>query len=227
MDVGGADEPYQGVQAAIFCSGEELMTDCVKLGDDVTLYLGDCLEVLPTLAAGSVDAVVTDPPYLEGDFSGMLPELKRLTSNILLTPGKLESFNWIAREKPFWEYCWRMSSKSLGGSACLHIGWEPILAYSPPKKPLGNDVLSFTQKIFNSTNGIHKWPKPLDLFTFLVSRWSKENEAILDPFMGSGTTGVACVQTGRKFIGIEIDPTYFEIAVKRIKEAQLQIRMPI
>jgi len=50
---------------------------------------------------------------------------------------------------------------------------------------------------------------------------------VLDPFMGSGTTGVACVQTGRKFIGIEIDPGYFEIAKKRISEAQLQIRMPL
>jgi len=49
---------------------------------------------------------------------------------------------------------------------------------------------------------------------------------ILDPFMGSGTTGVACVQTGRKFIGIEIDPGYFEIAKKRIMEAQAQIRLP-
>ena len=54
-----------------------------------------------------------------------------------------------------------------------------------------------------------------------------EGDTILDPFMGSGTTGVACVQTGRNFIGIEIDKNYFEIAEKRIKEAQLQIRMPI
>ena len=50
-------------------------------------------------------------------------------------------------------------------------------------------------------------------------------QTILDPFMGSGTTGVACVQTGRNFIGIEIDPKYYAIAEKRIKEAQLQIRM--
>ena len=54
-----------------------------------------------------------------------------------------------------------------------------------------------------------------------------EDSTILDPFMGSGTTGVACVQTGRNFIGIEIDPTYFAIAEKRIAEAQLQLRLPL
>ena len=61
----------------------------------------------------------------------------------------------------------------------------------------------------------------------LVEDHTQSNDTILDPFMGSGTTGVACVQTGRNFIGIEIDKGYFDIAEKRIKEAQLQIRMPI
>jgi DNA modification methylase len=56
---------------------------------------------------------------------------------------------------------------------------------------------------------------------------TNENDTILDPFMGSGTTGVACVQTGRNFIGIEIDKGYYDIAEKRIKEAQMQLRMPI
>ena len=55
----------------------------------------------------------------------------------------------------------------------------------------------------------------------------KDAKTIFDPFMGSGTTGVACVQTGRNFIGIEIDPKYFAIAEKRIKDAQQQMRLPI
>jgi DNA modification methylase len=62
---------------------------------------------------------------------------------------------------------------------------------------------------------------------WVVENYSPINGIISDPFMGSGTTGVACVQTGRKFIGIEIEPKYFEIAVKRIQQAQLQIRMEI
>ena len=60
---------------------------------------------------------------------------------------------------------------------------------------------------------------------WIIQRYTKQNDAILDPFMGSGTTGVACVQTGRNFIGIEIDPGYFKIAEKRIKDAQQQIRI--
>lgn len=61
----------------------------------------------------------------------------------------------------------------------------------------------------------------------MINKFSNEGATILDPFMGSGTTGVACVQTGRKFIGIEIEPKYFEIAKKRIQQAQLQMRMPL
>jgi len=58
-----------------------------------------------------------------------------------------------------------------------------------------------------------------------IENYTNEGDTILDPFMGSGTTGVACVQTGRNFIGCEIDPTYFAIAEKRIKEAQEQLAL--
>ena len=193
----------------------------------VELYLGDCLGYMRGMEAGSVDAVITDPPYLDGDFSYMLPDIERVSRRLVLTPGKLESFNWIAREKPFWEYCWRMNSKSLGGAACLHIGWEPILAYHRPLRPVGNDVLSFTQKTYKSMKGIHKWPKPLELFTKLIAHWSNEGDTIFDPFMGSGTTGVAAVQLGRNFIGCEISEEYFKIAKKRIEAAQSQMLLPI
>jgi site-specific DNA-methyltransferase (adenine-specific) len=62
---------------------------------------------------------------------------------------------------------------------------------------------------------------------WLIEQYTKPGDTILDCYMGSGTTGVACVQTGRRFIGIEIDPGYFAIAQRRIAEAQQQIRMPI
>ena len=71
----------------------------------------------------------------------------------------------------------------------------------------------------------HVTPKPVDLIENIIRHSSNEGDTILDPFMGSGTTGVACVQTGRNFIGIEIDPTYFAIAERRIKEAQMQPRL--
>lgn len=71
----------------------------------------------------------------------------------------------------------------------------------------------------------HPTQKPVKLIRHLINLFSIEGDTILDPFMGSGTTGVACVQTGRNFIGIEIDPTYFAIAEKRIADAQLQPRL--
>ena len=66
----------------------------------------------------------------------------------------------------------------------------------------------------------HKTQKPLDIILDFVKASTNEGDTILDPFMGSGTTGVACVQTGRNFIGIEIDPDYFEIAKTRIEKTQ-------
>jgi len=80
-----------------------------------------------------------------------------------------------------------------------------------------------------STNNIlcHPAQKPVELITSIIEDCTKSGDTILDPFMGSGTTGVACVQTGRNFIGIEIDPTYFAIAERRIKEAQEQPRLEL
>jgi len=62
---------------------------------------------------------------------------------------------------------------------------------------------------------------------WILERTTRPAETVLDPFMGSGTTGVACVQTGRNFIGIEIEPKYFEIAQRRIAEAEAQLRLPL
>ena len=73
----------------------------------------------------------------------------------------------------------------------------------------------------------HPTQMPVGLATRAIVFSSDTDDTILDPFMGSGTTGVACVQTGRNFIGIEIDRNYYEIAEKRIKEAQMQLRLGI
>jgi len=74
---------------------------------------------------------------------------------------------------------------------------------------------------------LHPTQKPIPLMSKVIKDISSEGDTIFDPFMGSGTTGVACVQTGRNFIGCEIDEGYFKIAERRIAEAQLQMRLPI
>jgi len=72
---------------------------------------------------------------------------------------------------------------------------------------------------------LHRTEKPVKLMEWLIKTYSNKGDTILDPFMGSGTTLVACVKTGRKGIGIEIDENYFNIAVDRIKKAQQQPRL--
>lgn len=83
----------------------------------------------------------------------------------------------------------------------------------------------FSMNPGNIGNKIHPSEKPVELMKMIIENATNEGDTILDPFMGSGTTGVACVQTGRNFIGIEIDPTYFAIAEKRIADAQKQLRL--
>ncbi len=73
----------------------------------------------------------------------------------------------------------------------------------------------------------HPTQKPVELAAHFIRLHTTTDEIVLDPFMGSGTTGVACAQTGRRFIGVEIDPKYFEIACKRIEAAQAQLRLPL
>lgn len=193
------------------------MTNPVTIGD-ATLHLGDCREIVPSLIA---DAVFADPPYLEGDQSDMLLPLLSASKRVVVTPGKLESFNWIARSAPTWEYAWQSATKTLGGAACFHIGWEPMLAWGYPKRPLANDLINVPiQSGKDKPN--HPWPKPIVLMERIVLHWSDEGETVLDPFMGSATTGVACAKLGRKFIGIEINPEYFEEACWRVEEAQRQ-----
>ena len=68
-------------------------------------------------------------------------------------------------------------------------------------------------------NELHPTQKPIDMLEFLINKFSDENMVVCDPFMGSGSTGVACINTNRKFIGVELDQNYFEIAKKRIQES--------
>jgi len=103
----------------------------------------------------------------------------------------------------------------------LYYGKCPYLA-----KSMGSRPNSMGQSYPNDANETgHPCAKPLPQMTWLVNRVTLDGETVLDPFMGSGTTGVACVQINRKFIGVEIEPTYFDIACRRIDQAQRQQRL--
>jgi len=204
----------------------------------VKLYCADCLEILPLLEPGSVDAVVTDPPY------GMGPK-------VLHRPGGKRN-KWaklFSEGAPKWDM--ETADKALHLSlsmAAIAIVWGGQF-YSLPKSrgwlvwdkivrkfSSGHCELAWTTleqpiRAFNYSRGqlvyenkLHPTQKPLPLMLWCLN-FLHDSVTILDPFMGSGTTGVACIRTGRKFIGIEIERKYFDIAVKRIK-AELE-RFPL
>ena len=186
-----------------------------------TLYHGDCRDIVPALPPGLV--TITDPPYLQGDFSWLLDLVGR---PLVVTPGKLQAVRWIQKAAPDWIYAWRGSSRSKGGRACLHIGFEPLLAYGFPYKPLGNDVLDFP---INSDPGlqskiprVHPWAKPEQLLRKLVYHWTKPAATVLDPFAGSGTTLRAAKQLGRRAIGIERDERYCADAAERLAATRVE-----
>lgn len=211
---------------------------------DCTLYLGDCLEILPTLE--KVDAVITDPPYgvnlgVDGPTSigktayasfadtpefvasVCVPAIKiciEKFGRVVLTPGARNCFLYPHPTEMGAIYNPAGAGFSRWGFTCS----QPILYYG--KDPHGSKKFpqSLQSTELSDKNG-HPCPKPTKLMVWFVNRASLDGETILDPFMGSGTTGVACANLGRKFIGIEIEPKYFDIACERITNAYRQERM--
>ncbi len=200
---------------------------------DVRLYNADCLAVLPTLSG--VDAVVTDPPYnLDFDYreydddkpekayrewcQDWLHLLRDACKGpIAISVGQANLSMWATVARPDWWLAW-WKPAAMGRCVVGVNNWEPIALYGKPKKQVC-DVIRATIKPDRALDG-HPCPKPLEWARKQVEMLSEPGDLVLDPFMGSGTTGVACVQTGRSFIGIEIDSTYFAVAEKRIAEAQ-------
>jgi len=202
----------------------------------IELILGDCLEVMRTMPDKSVDAVITDPPYGIADiWKGGASHGWSVAR--LATPKRND---WDKKpDKQFFDEMLRIANKVIiwGGNYFelpISRGW---LVWNKPERnfSLAEAELAWTNipmpiRVIDchrsDTGRIHPTQKPIDVMKFSIEKAKlPEGATILDPFMGSGTTGVACVQTGRNFIGIEIDPTYFAIAEKRIKEAQMQPRL--
>ena len=159
------------------------------------------------------------------------PQVRRLSDVVVVCSG-IKTL--MLYPQPEWVVAWVYDNKNLFCPYGFN-NWTPILCYGKDpyqQKRKGNAPLAvLPDVIYDNTppqkNG-HPTPKPITFMRKMVLRFStSEGDTIFDPFMGSGTTGVACVQTGRNFIGCEIDPNYFAIAEKRIKDAQLQMRLPI
>ena len=211
---------------------EEIIGDC-------RLILGDCRDVLPTL--GRVDAVVTDPPYgieykshLENlgaqRFEAIVNDDGNLDLRSILTFAPIVlSFgaNCYPHQLPHrgrW-LCW--DKRTIDGSADKMMGSPFELAWASKTSGFDKIVRVLHGGVVNADGGKREHPtqKPVSVMIQAIQWVANDAQTILDPFMGSGTTGVACVNLGRKFIGIEREPKYFDIACRRIAEAYKQPRL--
>ncbi|MBF84455.1 MAG: hypothetical protein CL489_08280 [Acidobacteria bacterium] len=228
---------------------------------------GDCLERMKEIPDGSVDMVLTDPPYGTTackwdtviDLDKMWMQLKRVikpNGAIVMTASQPFTSALIMSNPKTFKYCWvwekeRPSNPMLAKKQPLKYHEDIIVFYD--KLPLYNPIMTKGDKNHGSTSGSHfnqitqtnskycpnisdmKYPKsiqrfnsergstehptqkPVALMEYLIKTYTYLGETVLDFTMGSGTTGVACKNLNRNFIGIELDQEYFDIAKKRIE----------
>lgn len=249
-----------------------------------TLYHGDCLDILPTLGAGSVDAVIADIPYgttacawdsvipFAPMWAGIKHVIKPCAAVVMFGSEPFSSLLRISNLDWYkYDWVWRKSKaanfingnnepvkiienisvfshaltnnmakvkmvynpqKTFTGSGNVNKGnrpsknnqeirqggsggvWKSSINYDPQYR-LPNSIIQFS----NVHSPIHPTQKPVALMEYLICTYTNEGDTVLDFTMGSGTTGVAAMRTGRRFIGIELDPDYFQIAETRIKNA--------
>jgi DNA modification methylase len=195
----------------------------------VKLICGDCLDVLPGLASGSVDAVVTDPPYgigiarshrlvvekgwAAGEWDDVPLDQSAIDLLVGLAPNVIIWGGNYYRMPPTRGYLvWDKDNDGRDFGECEYA-WTTLDSVSR----------IFRYRPQNMDGGkVHPTQKPIALMKWCVEKISRPGDTILDPYMGSGTTGIACAQLGRNFIGIEKDPHYFAIAQRRIEQAQAQ-----
>lgn len=248
---------------------------------DVQLMQGDCLELMATIPDGSIDMVLTDPPYgttaCKWDavipFEPMWAHLKRIikpNGAIVMTASQPFTTSLIASNMKMFKYCWVWEKDNASnffaakfqplnntedvivfGFGGCNSGTKTPMRYHPQGITNVNEQRTncanvggllgkahsiamkkgkkYTQTVSNYPFKIlkfkrdaskqHPTQKPVALMEYLIKTYTNPGETVLDFTMGSGTTGVAAMNTGRSFVGIELDEKYFEIAQNRIYEA--------
>ncbi|MDP3014587.1 MAG: DNA methyltransferase [Candidatus Subteraquimicrobiales bacterium] len=204
-----------------------------------TLYHGDCLQVMKQFADKSFDLCLTDPPYgVDGGHGGQLKDYKKADYiSFIDTPE-----NIIASVVPAVNLCLLLAKTVVltPGTRCLTFYPQPDdmgVFYQPANSRIGKFGFQTAQPIFyygyykNAGKGAlhtsyvlteaaekngHPCPKPIKAWTWLLLRCSDRGNLVLDPFAGSGTTAIACIRTNRRYVMIEKEEKYCEIAAKRI-----------
>lgn len=251
----------------------------------VSLHNGDCLDVMPRLATGSVDLILCDLPYgtTACSWDAVIPfeplwaEYRRVLRHggvVVLTAAQPFTTQVIASNLPDFKYCWYWDKKAVTGFAnaklqplrCVEdvvVFYASRPTYNPQglvylgksrsnSATVGGDTVrtdtvasagkgslrtagaEYVQEwtnypkqlleISRDRSRVHPTQKPVALMEYLIRTYTNPGDLVLDNCMGSGTTGLAAVNTGRRFIGIERDPGYFAICQSRIKPPRPQFR---
>jgi DNA modification methylase len=235
---------------------------------DYQLFHGDCLDILPGLEPGSIDAIIGDLPYgttqCKWDTIIPFPDLWRVVRHVLKAKGAFvttasqpftsllicSNLEWF-RHETIWEKdngtnFLNLENMPFKVHENILVFSEGQTTYNPQKTPgkpyrvtagkVFREYLGAQEKgtttinsgdryprsvsFFSQERGDHATQKPVALYEYLIRTYTNPGETVLDLTMGSGTTGVAAIQTGRKFVGIEKEREYFEIAERRIQNAQ-------
>lgn len=214
-----------------------MATKFEKLSKEATIYHGDCIELMRSWNEGRFSAVFADPPYgnnteyityedskenLRKLVKEFMPQALRISwGRVFVTCGVANM--WMYPE-PTWTLAW-VNPAGVGSSSWGFTCWQPILAYG--KDPYlqdgkGRRPDTLFQRKTDKINSDHPCSKPVNVMRWIIERTTRKGDIVLDPFMGSGITGVACVQMGRRFVGIELEEEYYQISKKNITEALMQ-----
>lgn len=215
---------------------------------------GDCLDLIRDVSDESVDLILTDPPYCIGTtgngtkaswtdnnlirpfFDELFSQYKRVIKHAgciyINTDWRTYPFIYPLLQKYFevknlivWDYEW------IKAGSHYRYSHEFIIYCTMPEckrmfSASERDVWRMRPVNYTAAR-LHNAQKPVELYEKAINNSSRSGDTILDTFMGSGTVGVACFNTGRNYIGMEIDENYFQIAQKRISETQNQIRLEV
>lgn len=219
----------------------------MAFGDSGVLYCGDAFEILPTLEDGTIDSVISDPPYGVTNHSWdqappfdkmwlLLEKKSKQNANFVLFGCGGFTIDLINSKRHWYRYnlTWIKNNKTgflnsrlmpMRNTEDVLIfgkpGFQKIATFNPPQGTTHPcSALAFDHDRGNGQQGLnlHETQKPLNLMGYLLMLYSNPGDLVLDPFAGSGTTLEAALRLGRRFVGIERERRYYEVACKRLEE---------
>lgn len=193
-----------------------------------TLLQGDCMELMSRIPDGSIDMVLSDLPYgttrCRWDTPINLQELWKQYRRVVKENGAIVLFSaqpftteLISSNKAMYRYEWIWRKTQPSGfmnAKKMPLRTHENIEIFYRKPPTYNPQMTHGHK----SKRLHPTQKPVDLLEYLVKTYTNSGETVLDNCMGAGSTGVACLNTGREFVGIELDPEYYQIAKERIEQ---------